>query len=669
MTKKQQPQTARSRSNKVTAPSLKISYTVILLAYALITIITPNLEANDATGPKFLALSILNLLAFAFLLTQKDPKSESGPFQTFFRKKIGFVYTLFLAFMLISFTKAINIPEAILTFVKYFTVFIAVYNISAILQFDKRYLRLLSIVMVSVLLIDSFTVFYNVLLYLSKQIASFHDVKSIYSNRNILAAAIFIKIAFALWLYTFESGWLKKFGFFALFCAFLATFFMSARTFYLGLIVLTVVYITFLLIFNLRNKTTSPFKMPGYFLGALVVAYLGFSATQKYLYPKSDDLYGVSVTQRLSNMSSETSGLRRLQAWKNSAELLKHDPILGIGAGNWKIRVLEYENKTKTSNLCMVRNHNDFIQVTAELGIIGGLLYLSIFIIIFLNFLFATIKPNQSEETVGNLFLPAIGLLCYSVDAFFNFPAERPEMQSLFAIFLAVAITYTFPENLLNPLASVLKRNIARILPAIFVLALSTCYLLNLNFKSSRLQRIAEEDVLSTIPRHKSQEFIEGFPFIPNVTFNGIEPIAVTKSRYLLNEGNYQGAIDLLYPDKSNPYDGNREFLLAIAYAKVGKKDSALHYANKAVQLKPYFYPNVSLLTKYLVENSRESEAIKLLKEYVLFERYDSRAWLSLTNLFVMKGDSINAVATLNTAIKYLPNDPLILKEKAKLTK
>jgi len=81
------------------------------------------------------------------------------------------------------------------------------------------------------------------------------------------------------------------------------------------------------------------------------------------------------------------------------------------------------------------------------LGILGTLLAGWAFI--------RALLKNSSPERLALLFLPAFGLLCYGVDAFFNFPQDRPEMQALFALYvgLAVAVTSLYTRENIKPSA------------------------------------------------------------------------------------------------------------------------------------------------------------------------------------------------------------------------
>jgi len=43
---------------------LKLPYILLVIAYILIPVVTPNFYSLDSAGPKFFALSLLNIIAF-----------------------------------------------------------------------------------------------------------------------------------------------------------------------------------------------------------------------------------------------------------------------------------------------------------------------------------------------------------------------------------------------------------------------------------------------------------------------------------------------------------------------------------------------------------------------------------------------------------------------------
>jgi len=664
--KKQAIKTGKAVVAEKKRPAYRLDYLLILLAYAIITLITPNLKAFDSNGPIFLSLALLNLLTFLYLLTQKDIRADAQQYWSFFRNKTGLAYTLFLLMMLISFAKAINLSESVISFLKYFTVFAAAYNLTIILRRDKKHLDVLSLILVILLITDCFTVFYNIFLYISHQIGTIYEIKSVYSNKNILAAAIFIKIPFALWFASFGKGWQRKLGFFSSFIAVLAILYMSSRAFYLGLIFLFLFYGLFLLVQQLRSRQEGGFLRLGYFAGTILLAFLLFSGIQYFFFPKTADVYNQSFTNRLSSITSgETSSQMRLLSWERSGKLIKENPVLGVGAGNWKIAVLQYEGPAAADFTYMVRNHNDFLEITAETGIIGGLLFVSLFVLMLFNFGRALFRRDSPEDALKYLFLPAFGLFCYSFDAFFNFPADRPEIQVLFAIFLAAGIAYSPPWAVGK--AAPKRWSLAVFVMGFLVLMPAAVYILLLNVNSLKLQRIMYEDALKGQLTVAASTFTQGFPRIPEMSILG-EPVAVIKARYLINEEKYAEALNLLRHDKTSPYDGRREYFLALAFSKSGQNDSALFYGYKALALKPRFDWPLGLICRILEERGKQVQAIGMLEDFVGKEKeHNKGAWLYLSASYVKNGQLALAARTLDSAALYFPQDSAIQQQQAEV--
>jgi len=621
-----------SAGNKVTAKPIELRlnfiYALILLSYSFVTVLTPNLNTLDSNGPKFYALAILNLVAYMIILIGNQVKPSKDFHWSFFRTWIGFIYTLFLFVSLLSFFKAFNIYESIINFSKLVTIFSAAYIISIILNKDNRYLYVISILLTLLLIIDCFTVFYHIgNNFISGKEQNIESIKSIYSNKNILSAAIFVKTAFVLWLLTFGKGWMKVLGGIALFIAFIATLFMSTRSFYLGTIFLVISYGTFMFVRYYRNNEKRKIlKMTVFISAAIILGFFLFSVSLKYIYrPSSKDRYAVDFLTRLKSLSGELEG-RRAQAWKNSFEMIKLNPWLGIGTGNWKVEVLKYETPTTGAYIYEYKNHNDFIETAADTGIFGGLLFLGIFVLIFANFIRAFFKTKkEEEESYKWLFLPAFGLFCYFFDAFFNFPSDRPEIISFFAIFVGAGMAYSPQSTFITRLSSLVighwslvirKASRITIVTTLLLLMIGSIYIFHLNFVSLKLQRIAKEELNAGVLRSPSDLFMNGFPALPDINIEG-EPIAVTKARYLITEEKYQQAIDLLKKDNSSPYDTRQEFFIAMAYLKMNQFDSSLMYTQKVYKLKPYFSGNVSLMSSAFEAKGDIIQALKVLDDHV----------------------------------------------------
>ncbi len=677
-------------SKKLQAPSWgRIDYILIILAYAIVPVATPIMEAFDANGPKFLALAALNLVTYLYMFTRKDLAPGKDFYKGLFRNRIGIVYLLLLLVALLSFFKAINIYESIINFSKLFTIFSAAYILSILFRADRVYLKYLAIALSFMLLFDCFTVFYHMLQYIGGTVPSIYMIKSVYSNKNILTAALFVKIPFALWLFSFEKGWLKQLGFFTLFIGLLATFFMSTRAFYLGMIVLTAFYGGYLLIRYLRQQQKSKIGTLAGYMAAIVIAFLIFEVTQKYLYPKANDSFGYNTDffARISTVGGGEGG--RNLAWARTIRLIRENPVLGVGIGNWKIVALKYENLVSRDYTYMYKNHNDFLEVTSELGIFGGILFLGLFVLTGLLFIQAFIKKDAPESSFQYLFLPAFGVFAYSIDAFFNFPADRPEIGALFAVFIGAGMAFSPSWNFRRP-SAVHKTSLEAASPAgaqggtnqgrsslssfisaafSFLLLLGmigSVYVFVQNYRSIKLQRMVKSEMAAGKLTLPSEMFMTGFPSFPTVSLE-CEPIAVHKARYLINESKFQQAIDILKSDRSSPYDTRQEFFISMAYFQLGQVDSSFKYSVKVFEQKPLFYNNTSNLCRSMESKGDHDGAMKVITTYLDHDKSNADAWMFASAMYDNRADYKMACATIDSGAKYLPGDTSILKQQGAL--
>ncbi len=779
------PKKGHHAVKEVPKDPVKLIHVVLLILYGYLTVFTPNMNTYDSNGPKFLALALLNLVTFAFLFSRKDVKTRQGWYFGFFGNAMGVAYTLLMVVSLLSFVKSVNVTESVLYFSKAFTIFSATYLVSVLVMAERRGLLYLSGAMTLLLIYESILVYSDIQEMIEEgTFRHILKVKSGYSNKNILAAALFIKIPFAVWLMLFrQKGW-RVLGMTAIPLAILAVFFMSARAFYLGVFALVLVLLAYLGIGFLQKREKRYLWDGVWLVGFLLVALGTFSFVESNWYPKpaqrtpapvvqersddtaapvnppvsedgvsgevqeqdtSDGSGGVpegdsalsgsshlegsssaleggvgratertgesgsrqskgsetkmrsktSVAGRLSTISGEEdSANKRLTAWKRSFQLIRESPLLGVGAGNWKVAILKIENQTSKDYIYQYKVHNDFIEIPAETGIFGGLLFLSIFLLLFGKFLFLFLKKG-TPLTVELLFLPALGLFAYSFDAFFNFPHDRPEIQSLFALIAGTGIALTslflagknnrgeedadaevlalrapWLGRLLQGKDSVPGEGIS-VSPAMryftlgfFVLVqMAATWVLVQNFQSLKLQRIVKQEIMRKKLTSPADKFLVGFPSIPNL--NGeAEPIAVQKARFLLNEKRYREAIDLLKKDKSSPWDSRPEYFLSMAYNELKMPDSSLYYSQKVYEIKPNNFRNISVMANNLIQQERGGEAEEMVAGYLERHPLDPDALKFAPGFYDRIGKLDKASEVANTAFEHFPRDSVVRRQK-----
>ena len=117
--------------------------------------------------------------------------------------------------------------------------------------------------------------------------------------------------------------------------------------------------------------------------------------------------------------------------------------------GNWKIESIEKGKEHISGYTVPYHAHNDFIHVFAETGILGGISYLALFILI-TYYVFLIFKKEHNGISPFSLqkFILILPLIVYGVDALLNFPVARPLMQSSLAIYLGLILAIHVSTNI-----------------------------------------------------------------------------------------------------------------------------------------------------------------------------------------------------------------------------
>ncbi|MFN0034742.1 MAG: O-antigen ligase family protein [Saprospiraceae bacterium] len=179
---------------------------------------------------------------------------------------------------------------------------------------------------------------------------------------------------------------------------------------------------------------------------------------------------GSSMAERLNPLNyleSATANERRF-VW-HKTDLLNADHYwLGVGNGSWKFW-LPSKNigggyRLAEGNVVFTRAHNDYLEVRAEMGMVGAVWFCALFGVAFLMACIgdfsrrkakseATMLPIRAPaaKAAGTALAASAGLLGYCIIQYFDFPRERIEFQVvlgvLFAFLAHGARGLTFGEN------------------------------------------------------------------------------------------------------------------------------------------------------------------------------------------------------------------------------
>jgi len=129
----------------------------------------------------------------------------------------------------------------------------------------------------------------------------------------------------------------------------------------------------------------------------------------------------------------------RIIFWKKSACLFAADPVLGVGAGNWRIRVAACPNPANPDhtlkNYTYSQPHNEWIAFLTELGIPGLILVIIIFFVPVIM-VFFRILIRRKTFPVTTVFYASF-MAGFYLFACFDFPFRRIEHSVMFFSILA----------------------------------------------------------------------------------------------------------------------------------------------------------------------------------------------------------------------------------------
>jgi len=158
-------------------------------------------------------------------------------------------------------------------------------------------------------------------------------------------------------------------------------------------------------------------------------------------------IYKIKGRTSISQFTQSSSLKRRIAIWKFTMLMIKDRPLIGSGIGTFKYNSLNYqakffeqrENRSIYPHGFADKTHNEYLQLCAELGIIG----LGIFIWIMVTYfnygikLLKKIKDNYKRGIIIGLMGSIMAVL---VDSIFGFPLHLPATIVLFWLILALTI-------------------------------------------------------------------------------------------------------------------------------------------------------------------------------------------------------------------------------------
>ncbi len=183
------------------------------------------------------------------------------------------------------------------------------------------------------------------------------------------------------------------------------------------------------------------------------------------------------IVQFFQRLWAGNSGIARSWNWWIAYEMLKAHPFVGVGLGDYKVEFLEYKARFKETPLGQQYNfylpraiqaHNDYVQLVAELGLIG-LLAVGFFAGTLIRSAYGFVRSSEPPERRLWVVALCAGLVAFLTDALVSFPLHLPASE--LNLVLLISLLYTRP--LLGPTPTVTLQSPAKLALGATTLALA----------------------------------------------------------------------------------------------------------------------------------------------------------------------------------------------------
>ena len=372
----------------------------------------------------------------------------------------------------------------------------------------------------------------------------------------------------------------------------------------------------------------------------------------------------ITVPQRaISTFDEQDPSINtRLLMWKTTFEMIKDRPIFGSGIGTFKMNYLFYQAEFLNNNSYFIKYsgnakeaHNEYLQIAAELGLLGLGIFLYIIYLFYRIVLNFFKKEENSEEKIIILGL-VIGINIFLLHSIFSFPLHVPALGVTFFSLLGLTIQYMGKFNLpFKNFKFILLKKLfyenkkIKILLSIFII-LSLIFILDLIAVKPYIAEIyyykgiiddSYKNYEKALPNFKYASYLDiyngrilhalGTTYYNLKIYDKSEEILQRTKKYIVDVNTYNN-LGLLYSRLKKYPKAEEEFKQAIylnplfdkayydlgyIYFIQGKYDSAIKQWNKILEIDPDFSEKYNVLYFMGIAYQKKEMPDKALEYFV----------------------------------------------------
>lgn len=558
--------------------------------FAILVVVLPLLYSNKTIDPNltpryiFLSFFILIYLLFFFIMRRKRPAISQSPIINFF----FLISIAYGAWSIVSMFFAINATPAYYEIGRHFLNIILLFLLMiAIKQEEVIVLTLCKVITVM-------SVIQGLIGTLQFYGLAFLDIPGnkgavpygLMGHRNLFGSAQVLLLPFVIFvLYKAQKLW-QGISIVAITGIVVSVFTSETRSAWFS--GCAVVFVSFILVIIFSHKVRKKWitgTIIGIIYTSIIVAFI-LSANKESSFYTSVHKRVIALSEIKDDDDVNNSISARLMLWEKSFKLVKDHFFLGVGPGNWKLAIPAYNVSTWKNGLILPsRPHNEYIEVTSETGIPGGILYFSSWIVIAIAG-FAVVFKSKSEDVRILTILMLAGLSAFAIDCIFSFPLERIEHSLYFNITAGIVLgNYAFLFHQENGKRQLLNRwLIAAVIISAFNLFMGyKKYMFEAHAKLARMYETEKryEDVINEVEAGKNK-FITIDPYG--------EPLEMRSAAAYVALKRYPEALEEIEIAESyHPNSARIYTIMGVLYANLKQYDIALTYYEHALKLTPLY--------------------------------------------------------------------------------
>lgn len=412
---------------------MNLIYRINVILYLIVGMI-PNLNALDKVSTQWLYLNVLNTISLSFYLYKdyslKDVLKNRGTI-LFFSFFLWSAISLFFAINKIE--SLVVLSQILAIVIAFFVLMICFREIESPFKFISNIISIFLLVEIAYIYAPFFT--------LDNASSEIFNRSRLFqgfgANVNITAFSVIYKIPF----FIFSIMQLKKLKFISYLLSlfvfasiiFISGTLNSTRGAILTFTLLAPILITISVIIFIKSKNYKFLILSSiYSLSVLLSFPLNVLLADSYKVTQS------SITNRISSLNAlvdnevklDESLTQRKDFYKQALNTIKNNPIFGVGIGNWKIKSIDTNKEKIRGYVVPYHAHNDYLEIGAEIGLVGLGIYLSILFLSFketvINFIKSIFTSSILKQNYLEVILISVFLFIWILDSNFNFPFHRP---------------------------------------------------------------------------------------------------------------------------------------------------------------------------------------------------------------------------------------------------